>query len=148
MKKLIKSILVFSVLGFTIPLFAAGRLVIYCSNEGPACQIVADTFAKKYDVNVQMTRSGSGSVYAKILAEKSKPKGDVWYAGTLDPHSQAGVNGLLESYKSPMLSEIGEEFKDLFIDNGGTKLDLVPSLNSEKRWVKAISDLLQKQVID
>lgn len=44
--------------------------------------------------------------------------------------------------------EIGEEFKDLFIENGGTKLDLVPSLNSEKRWVKAVSDLIKKQVID
>ena len=44
--------------------------------------------------------------------------------------------------------EIGEEFKDLFIENGGTKLDLVPSLNSEKRWVKAVADLIQKQVID
>ena len=44
--------------------------------------------------------------------------------------------------------EIGEEFKDLFIENGGTKLDLVPSLNSEKKWVKAVSDLIQKQVID
>ena len=44
--------------------------------------------------------------------------------------------------------EIGEEFKDLFIENGGTKLDLVPSLNSEKRWVKAVSDLIQKQVTD
>ena len=44
--------------------------------------------------------------------------------------------------------EIGEEFKDLFIENGGTKLDLVPSLNSEKRCVKAISDLIQKQVIE
>ena len=44
--------------------------------------------------------------------------------------------------------EIGEEFKDLFIENGGAKLDLVPSLNSEKRWVKAISVLIQKQVIE
>ncbi len=52
-----------------------------------------------------MTRSGSGSTYAKILAEKDNPKGDVWYAGTLDPHSQAGVNGLLETYKSPVLPE-------------------------------------------
>jgi len=43
--------------------------------------------------------------------------------------------------------EIGEEFQGLFIENGGTKLDLVPSLNSEKRWVKAVSDLIQKQVI-
>ena len=43
--------------------------------------------------------------------------------------------------------EIGEEFQDLFIENGGIKLDLVPSLNSEKRWVQAVSDLIQKQVI-
>lgn len=92
--------------------YAKGRLVIYCSNEPFACQAVADEFAKKYDVKVQMTRSGSGSTYAKILAEKDNPKGDVWYAGTLDPHSQAGVNGLLEAYKSPMLKEVGEMFRN------------------------------------
>ena len=92
--------------------FAKGRLVVYCSNEPFACQAVADAFAEKYDVKVQMTRSGSGSTYAKILAEKDNPKGDVWYAGTLDPHSQAGVNGLLEPYASPMLKEIGEEFRN------------------------------------
>jgi len=91
---------------------AKGRLVVYCSNEPKACQTAVDLFAKKNDVKVEMTRSGSGSTYAKILAEKENPKGDVWYAGTLDPHSQAGVNGLLQTYKSPMLSEIGETFKN------------------------------------
>ena len=91
---------------------AEGRLVVYCSNEPFACQEVADEFAKQFDVKVQMTRAGSGSTYAKILAEKDNPKADVWYAGTLDPHSQAGVNGLLESYKSPKLDEIGELFKN------------------------------------
>lgn len=91
---------------------AKGRLVVYCSNEPKACQTAVDMFAKKYDVKVDMTRSGSGSTYAKILAEKDNPKGDVWYAGTLDPHSQAGVNGLLETYKSPNLPEIGEQFQN------------------------------------
>ena len=91
---------------------AEGRLVVYCSNEPDACQTAVDLFAKKYDVKVDMTRTGSGSTYAKILAEKDNPKGDVWYAGTLDPHSQAGVNGLLETYKSPLLSEIGEMFQN------------------------------------
>ena len=91
---------------------AKGRLVIYCSNEPFACQAVADAFAKKYDVKVQMTRAGSGTTYAKVLAEKDNPKGDVWYAGTLDPHSQAGVNGLLQAYESPMLKEIGKEFQN------------------------------------
>ncbi len=91
---------------------AKGRLVVYCSNEPKACQTAVDMFSKKNDVKVEMTRSGSGSTYAKILAEKDNPKGDVWYAGTLDPHSQAGVNGLLETYESPLLPEIGEMFQN------------------------------------
>jgi iron(III) transport system substrate-binding protein len=112
MKHLTVSFFLVFVLAITSPCFAKGRLVVYCSNEPFACQAVADAFAEKYDVKVDMTRSGSGSTYAKILAEKDNPKGDVWYAGTLDPHSQAGVNGLLESYESPMLKEIGEQFQN------------------------------------
>ncbi|WP_319542905.1 ABC transporter substrate-binding protein [uncultured Pseudodesulfovibrio sp.] len=112
MKRLTVFLVAMFVLGMAATSFAEGRLVIYCSNEPFACQAVADEFAKKFDVKVQMTRSGSGSTYAKILAEKDNPKGDVWYAGTLDPHSQAGVNGLLESYESPMLKEIGPEFQN------------------------------------
>lgn len=92
--------------------FAKGRLTIYCSMQPFWCQAAADTFAKKYDVKVAMTRSGSGSTYAKILAEKDNPKGDIWYGGTLDPHSQAGVNSLLLSYVSPKLNEIGDRFKN------------------------------------
>ncbi len=91
---------------------AKGRLVMYCSMQGDWCQLAAETFGKKFDVKVSMTRNGSGSTYAKILAEKANPQGDVWYGGTLDPHSQAGVNGLLESYKSPMLKEIGKPYQN------------------------------------
>ncbi len=91
---------------------AKGRLVIYCSMQADWCQLAAEKFGKKYGVKVSMTRNGSGSTYAKILAERENPKGDVWYGGTLDPHSQAGVNGLLESYKSPMLKEIAEPYRN------------------------------------
>ena len=91
---------------------AKGRLVVYCSAQGDWCQLASETFGKKYGVKVSMTRNGSGSTYAKILAEKDNPQGDVWYGGTLDPHSQAGVNGLLESYKSPMLKEVGKDYQN------------------------------------
>ena len=90
MKKIAATFSVVLLLVSATSVFAKGRLVVYCSNEPFACQAVADEFSKKYDVKVQMTRAGSGSTYAKILAEKDNPKGDVWYAGTLDPHSQAG----------------------------------------------------------
>jgi len=111
-RNIITIVIALIVFMFSAPAWAKGRLVVYCSNEAFACQAVADAFSAKYDVKVQMTRAGSGSTYAKILAEKDNPKGDVWYAGTLDPHSQAGVNGLLEPYESPMLKEIGERFRN------------------------------------
>jgi len=38
--------------------------------------------------------------------------------------------------------EIGEGFQELFIDNGGVQLDLVPSLNAHPRWVKAVKDII------
>ena len=96
---------------------AEGRLTVYCSAQGDWCQKAAETFGKKYDVKVSMTRNGSGSTYAKILAEKENPRGDVWYGGTLDPHSQAGVNGLLESYKSPNLDKTREPYRNPSADS-------------------------------
>jgi len=91
---------------------AEGRLSIYCSMQGDWCQRASETFGKKFGVKVSMTRNGSGSTYAKILAEKDNPQGDIWYGGTLDPHSQAGVNGLLESYVSSSLGDIGGPYKN------------------------------------
>ncbi|MDR1826714.1 MAG: ABC transporter substrate-binding protein [Methylobacteriaceae bacterium] len=91
---------------------AAGRLVIYCSNTNAMCEAAANEFGKKYDVRVSFSRDGTGSTLAKISAEKDNPKGDVWYGGTMDPHSQAGEMGLLEAYKSPVLPEITEKFRD------------------------------------
>ncbi|BHH84647.1 ABC transporter substrate-binding protein [Desulforhopalus sp. 52FAK] len=98
--------------GVTQSVQAEGRLTIYCSAQGDWCQKASEKFGKKFDVKVSMTRNGSGSTYAKILAEKENPRGDVWYGGTLDPHSQAGVNGLLESYKSPALDKIAEPYRN------------------------------------
>ncbi len=109
---LILPLAVITLAGITQAVQAEGRLTIYCSAQGDWCQKAAETFGKKYDVKVAMTRNGSGSTYAKILAEKENPRGDVWYGGTLDPHSQAGVNGLLESYKSPALDKIAEPYQN------------------------------------
>ncbi|MCP4672280.1 MAG: ABC transporter substrate-binding protein [Desulfobacula sp.] len=109
---LILSLAIIFFTGMTQVAQAKGRLTMYCSAQGDWCQKAAETFGKKFDVKVSMTRNGSGSTYAKILAEKENPRGDVWYGGTLDPHSQAGVNGLLESYKSSNLNKIAEPYQN------------------------------------
>ncbi len=60
-----------------------------------------------------MFRNGSGSVtLAKIEAEKRNPQADVWYGGTMDPHSQAGEMDLLEPYVSANLDQIMPQFRD------------------------------------
>ena len=40
--------------------------------------------------------------------------------------------------------EIGEEYKEEFIEAGGEQLDLVESLNDDPRWIKAISTMVRE----
>ena len=113
MKRFVVSLAAMAVVAMTAgSASASGRLVVYCSALPDWCEKAVETFGKAKDVRVSMTPIGSGSGYARILAEKDNPQADVWYGGTLDPHSQAGVNGLLESYQSPMLSEIAEPYRN------------------------------------
>ena len=42
------------------------------------------------------------------------------------------------------LIEIGDEYVELFIENGGDKLDFVSSLNDSDKWVDAIIDIMEK----
>ena len=39
--------------------------------------------------------------------------------------------------------EIGDEYKELFIEKGGQKLDYVPSLNSNDSWVRCIVNIIK-----
>jgi ferrochelatase len=41
--------------------------------------------------------------------------------------------------------EIGDEYKELFIDAGGEKLDFVPSLNYSDKWANAIIKIINKE---
>ncbi|MGA1538028.1 MAG: substrate-binding domain-containing protein, partial [bacterium] len=85
---------------------AADRLTLYCSPQIEWCELMVNTFEKQTGIRVSMTRKSSGETLAQIKAEKSNPKGDVWWGGTGDPHLQAAEEGLTEVYNSPMLSQL------------------------------------------
>ncbi|HIF70879.1 MAG TPA: iron ABC transporter substrate-binding protein, partial [Candidatus Lambdaproteobacteria bacterium] len=70
----------------TLPAYAAGRLKLYCSTDIAWCELMSKEFEKRTGIRVGMTRASSGETLAKIRAEKSNPKGDVWWGGTGDPH--------------------------------------------------------------
>ncbi|NHB92659.1 ABC transporter substrate-binding protein [Photorhabdus cinerea] len=97
---------------FTSNAQAAGRLIVYCSATNALCEAETRAFGEKYNVKTTFVRNGSGSTLAKIEAEKRNPQADVWYGGTLDPHSQAGEMDLLAAYKSPNLTQIMPQFRD------------------------------------
>ena len=89
-----------------LPAYSAGRLTYYCSTDIPWCELMKKEFEKRTGIRVAMTRASSGETLTKIRAEKSNPKGDVWWGGTGDPHLQAAEEGLSQPYTSPKLKEL------------------------------------------
>jgi iron(III) transport system substrate-binding protein len=84
----------------------ANELVLYCSVQEEWCRAMSEAFQRETGINVLMTRASSGETYAKIVAEKDQPRGDVWWGGTGDPHLQAAQEGLTAEYQSPMLEQL------------------------------------------
>jgi len=74
--------------------FAAEKLTFYCSAQEDWCQVMARGFEDETGIKVNMTRASSGETFAKLKAEASNPKGDIWWGGTGDPHLQAAEEGL------------------------------------------------------
>ena len=44
------------------------------------------------------------------------------------------------------LEEIGEEGKEIFLENGGKSFTLIPCLNDDDRWIDALNKLISNQV--
>ena len=102
-----------------LPLYAGGRLTYYCSTDIPWCELMKKEFEKRTGIRVSMTRASSGETLTKIRAEKSNPKGDVWWGGTGDPHLQAAEEGLSQAYNSPKLGELHDWAKTPHQATGG-----------------------------
>jgi iron(III) transport system substrate-binding protein len=85
---------------------AQGEVDVLCSVPIAWCEAVATAFQNETGIAVHLTQKGSAESLAQVVAEKGKPRHDVWYAGTGDAHLQAATLGLTEPYRSPMLREL------------------------------------------
>lgn len=88
--------------------WTADNLTIYCSAQPEWCDAMAGSFEKETGVKVAMVRKSTGEVLAQVRAEKSNPKGDVWWGGSGDPHLQAAEEELSASYKPQNAKELRE----------------------------------------
>lgn len=92
---------------------ADGVLSVYCSYQKDWCEAMKNAFEKQTNTKVNMTQKSSGETFAQIKAEASNPKGDIWWAGTADPHAQAANEGLTQPYVSPNTAKLHPWAKNL-----------------------------------
>lgn len=90
----------------TKPVAAQSGVVVYCSALAEWCELMRKDFEKVNRVDVTMTVKSAGETLAQLRAEKDNPRADVWWAGGAEQYLQAAELGLLDSYKSPRLSEL------------------------------------------
>ena len=118
--KIVKNLFLVSLLIlFALPLYGAKRLTLYCSPQIEWCELMVNEFEKRTGIRVKMTRKSSGETLAQIKAERTNPKGDVWWGGTGAPHLQAAEEGLTQAYTSPKLSELHDWAKAPHNATGG-----------------------------
>lgn len=139
---------------------AEGQLTIYCSVQYRVCEKMTQIFGKKYHVDAKFVRNSTGSTLSKIKAESTKPQGDIWYGGTLEPHFQAADLGLLYPYRSPKQAETIPQLKSLLDKHGeytsiGYMIVLGMGVNTEKfkqlgikEYPKCWKDLIDPQFKD
>jgi iron(III) transport system substrate-binding protein len=89
-----------------LPRAARAQLNVICPVQAEWCNLAASEFEKETGIRIALTLKGSGESFAQIAAERANPKLDVWFGGTGDPHLQAAEQGLLDEYKSPLLSNL------------------------------------------
>ena len=85
---------------------------LYGSAEPRIIETLAKGFEKHSGIKVDWIRMSSGETLARLRAEKANPKADVWWGGTLDPHSIAALEGLTEAYQPSIFNELDSRFRD------------------------------------
>lgn len=87
-------------------------LSLYGSAEPRAVEVLAEGFEKATGVKVDWIRMSSGETLARLRAEKENPQADVWWGGTMDPHSIAALEGLTEPYCPSIYDQLDPRFRD------------------------------------
>lgn len=103
----------FAALGSAVllsPNLWAQQINIVCSMNPEWCRNAASIYERTYPskdgIKVNVINKPTGESFAQIMAEKERPKIDIWFGGTADPHLQAAEQGLLQSYQSPQMAQL------------------------------------------
>jgi iron(III) transport system substrate-binding protein len=94
------------------------QITVYCSILEEQCREGVAIFERATGIKVLMVRKSTGEAYAQIKAEATNPKADVWWGGPAEPHLQAGEEGLLDGYASPVNAQLHDWAQRLATQSG------------------------------
>jgi iron(III) transport system substrate-binding protein len=117
MKRIIGMMLIMLLISGVTAVAQEQELNLYGSAEPRVVEHLAKQFEKETGVKVNWIRMSSGETLARIRAEKANPQADVWWGGTLDPHSVGALEGLTEPYRPSIFDEMDPRFRDPIGDN-------------------------------
>ena len=94
-------------------LFAGGeasaqvrRLNVVCSVQIEWCELISRAYQDATGVRMALIHRSSIDALSMLLAERQKPRTDVWFGGTGDPHLQAAEQGLTLEYQSRAFDDL------------------------------------------
>lgn len=94
------------------------QITVYCSILEEQCREGVAIFERATGIRVLMVRKSTGEAYAQIKAEATNPKADVWWGGPAEPHLQAGEEGLLDGYATPVNAQLHDWAQRLAAQSG------------------------------
>src|SRR5882724_12033968 len=81
---------------------AAGKVVVYTSNDSKLNRFVFEAFTKETGIEVEQVEAGSGVVFRRIVSERERPLGDIVW----------GVSRTLLRANKPLLAPYASKNKD------------------------------------
>lgn len=82
------------------------RLTVVCSVQIEWCELIARAYQEATGVRMAIIHRSSIDALAMLLAERHKPRTDVWFGGTGDPHLQAAGQGMTLEYRSSAFDDL------------------------------------------
>jgi iron(III) transport system substrate-binding protein len=88
------------------------QLTVLCTTLEDWCHAMSEAFQRRTGIRTSYVRLAAGEALARLRATRDNPEYSVWWGSPADTLIAAGLEGLLEAYRSPNAAAIPPAYKD------------------------------------
>ncbi len=111
MRKWLSLALLLAMVILPVAAFADGTLVVYSPNPDEEITNILNTFAEKYNVEVELQPMGTGECFTRLDSEKGNPQADVMFGGVESTWTH-DYPDLFETYIANGNDKLPEEYRN------------------------------------